>query len=136
MSDYIPLNECKKGYLYNIVSRNLTFGIYDGKGGFIGIREKFGSRYLFTEFHWDKDPSCGTVKPIKELGRLPEGIEVTEDLGTVDSKTGRKIIWKEKEYCWFYVDTDEQFKPIIVGGYASSVFNEPLFDYLNKFEKE
>ena len=54
-TDYIPLNECKKGFLYEIHSRNLDFGVFDGNDGFIGIREKFGKRYLFTEYHWETE---------------------------------------------------------------------------------
>src|SRR5579862_4499253 len=39
----------QQGAVYRIRSRNLTIGAYVGDGLFIGIREKFGSRYLDTE---------------------------------------------------------------------------------------
>lgn len=75
---YISLAECVVGHVYKIWSRNLRYGVYDGKEGFIGIRTKFGARYLFTEYHWDQGPPFGTVKPIEDLGMLPEGIPVQD----------------------------------------------------------
>jgi hypothetical protein len=41
------------------------------KKGFVGIREKFGERFLFVEYHWDTGPPFGTVKPLKCLERCP-----------------------------------------------------------------
>ena len=64
----IPLKDCKKGYFYRIRARNFQVGIFDGNTGFIGIREKFGDRYLVTEYHWDIGAPLGTVRPVKELG--------------------------------------------------------------------
>jgi len=76
--DYIAQDNCKQGYLYKINSRNLSYGVYDGKQGFIGIREKFGSKYLFTEYHYDQGAPYGTVFPEKELEKIPDGIELCE----------------------------------------------------------
>src|SRR6266498_5084797 len=67
-----------EGHLYRIGSRNLPYGVYDGRGGFIGIREKFGSLFLFTEYDWDKGPPFGTVTVREDLGPIPEGIEPVE----------------------------------------------------------
>lgn len=79
----IPKSECKHGYLYRIHSRNLILGVFNElTGGFIGLRSKFGDIYAFEEFHWDNGPPYGTVKPIEELEKLPEGIEVEESLGS------------------------------------------------------
>ncbi len=70
--EYIPLANCKHGYTYKINSRNLSFGVYDkDTQGFVGIRTKFGERYLFTEFHWDTGAPFGTVRPKKELEKCP-----------------------------------------------------------------
>jgi len=88
--DYMPLDQCKKGYLYKIDSRNLSYGVYDGKQGFIGIREKFGSKYLFTEFHYDQGAPYGTVFPEKELEQVPDRIEICEYL-TDPEKDGRPM---------------------------------------------
>lgn len=68
---YIPLDQCQKGGLYKISSRNLSFGVFDGNGGFIGIREKFGDEYLFTEYHWDTGAPYGTVHPLELLEMCP-----------------------------------------------------------------
>jgi hypothetical protein len=68
----IPLTECKHGYLYRISSRNLAFGVFnENSQGFVGIREKFGNRYLFTEFHWDTGAPFGTVHPKELLEECP-----------------------------------------------------------------
>lgn len=77
---YIALTDCVKGGIYLVHSRNLSFAVYNGNGGFIGIRSKFESEYLFTEYHWDQGPPFGTVMPQKLLGMLPDGIPVNENL--------------------------------------------------------
>lgn len=64
----ILLGKCKKGYFYRIKARNFQVGIFDGDTGFIGIREKFGTKFLDTEYHWDTGAPHGTACPIKELG--------------------------------------------------------------------
>lgn len=65
-----------KGNLYRIRSRNLPYGVYDGLGGFIGIRQKFGTTFLFAEYDWDDGPPFGTVVVLEDLG--PSGIEPVE----------------------------------------------------------
>ncbi len=74
----IPLSECIKGHVYKVKARNFEMGVFDGKTGFIGIRTKFGSRYLDTEYHWDSDDTHGTCQPLEDIGALPkgEGVEV------------------------------------------------------------
>ncbi len=80
---WIPLAECTVSMAYRLASRNLAVGMFDGAGGFIGIREKFGRRYLFTEYHWDTGEPFGTVRPMEALepysGALSE-----DDLGLFD----------------------------------------------------
>lgn len=56
----IPLDQCVRGRLYKIHCRNLRFGVFNGKDAFIGIRTKFGSRFLDEENHWDAE-SFATV---------------------------------------------------------------------------
>ena len=69
---YIPIGECKHGYLYRIACRNLIIGVYnEPQGGFVGIRTKFGSRFLFTEYHWDTGEPFGTVQPVEILEECP-----------------------------------------------------------------
>lgn len=65
---HIPVGDCVNGGFYLIDSRNFSFGVYNEENkGFIGIREKFGDEYLFTEYHWDTGPPCGTVCPKRFL---------------------------------------------------------------------
>jgi hypothetical protein len=46
------LAHLQKGKVYHLQSRNLSCGVWDGEKGFIGIRRKFGSRFLEKEIHW------------------------------------------------------------------------------------
>jgi hypothetical protein len=84
--NYIELHQCKKGYLYRISSRNLSIGAYDGKEGFVGIREKFGNRYLFTEYHYDQGAPFGTVFPLEEIGPLPDNLVICDWLTNPDTE--------------------------------------------------
>jgi hypothetical protein len=68
----ISLDQCEQRWLYHIYSRNLLLGIVDGHfGGFLGVREKFDSLFLFTESHRD----CGgTVTPIANWRACPRNL--------------------------------------------------------------
>ncbi len=69
---YISLSDCKHGWLYEIMSRNLTMGVFrKDRNGFVGIREKLGDVYLFVENHWDTGAPFGTVKPLKLVEQCP-----------------------------------------------------------------
>lgn len=71
----IAKDDLERGGIYEIRSRNLLVGAYNGDRGFIGIREKFGDEYLFTEY----GPEGGTVGVVKSLlGKVPEEIELRE----------------------------------------------------------
>ena len=79
METYIPLSECKDSCLYRIDARNFSLGVFsEASNGFVGIRVKFGRRYLFTEYHWDTGESFGTVKPIEVVEELPHDIVCEE----------------------------------------------------------
>lgn len=76
----IPLKECKHGYLYLIDCRNLELGVFNKEdNGFIGIRTKFGSRYLFTEYHWDTGAPFGTTNPLEEIEECVHPINDGDD---------------------------------------------------------
>jgi hypothetical protein len=75
---YIPLDQCIKGMVYRVESRNLSMGVFDGGHAFIGVRNKFGTRYLFGEHHYDDGPPNGTVEPLEELGMVPEEVNIDE----------------------------------------------------------
>ena len=139
--DRIKLEDCKHRRLYRIYSRNLSFGIFNEKAkGFIGIREKFGNLYLFTEYHWDTGPPFGTVHPKEELELLPEEIECRESFDTIDGKTDRPIKFdkprKDGGRGWVYTDTDEACPLTEDQKYQDvdpvSPTNKPLFDWLTK----
>lgn len=77
-----PKPTLERGHLYRIKSRNLPYGVFDGKSGFIGIREKFLELYLFTEYDYDDGPPFGTVRVLEDLG--PSGIEPIEGTWAAD----------------------------------------------------
>lgn len=71
----LKLEELKVRKVYEVDARNFSVGVWTGEF-FIGIRYKMGSTFLDREFHYDSDPHFGTVQPIKEIGEVPEGIEL------------------------------------------------------------
>lgn len=77
----IPLDQCKDRVFYRLHSRNLAFGVFDiSKGGFVGLREKFGNVYSFVEYHYDA-PAYATASPLEELPEeLPSQIYIGERL--------------------------------------------------------
>jgi hypothetical protein len=128
MNDTIRLTECKPRHVYRLRSRNLSVGVFDeDSNGFIGIREKFGSRYLDTEHHRDTGPPHGTATPYEELGAVPKGIEVREDEPAIDQETKRQVVIRRdrqnpKVGSWYYLDTGESFE---------GTPYRPLFDLLD-----
>lgn len=77
MSD---MSELENGRVYRIRSRNLMVGVWRAETkGFIGIRRKFGSEYLFEEYHHDNGPPFGTATVETALDVVvPEGMELSE----------------------------------------------------------
>ena len=64
---YLRIDQLDDGCLYLIHARNSHIGQWVAADcGFVILREKFGDRFLFTEYHWDKD-DCGTAKPLVKL---------------------------------------------------------------------
>lgn len=142
---WIPKEDCKERRLYRLSSRNLHLGVYDGKGGFVGIRCKFDSLYPFTEYHWDNGPPFGTAKPLEDLGiDLPGGIGLRENEPTVDERTGRLVGFDKTPLLlsqggnsaglrgWYFLDTNEPSQDIR----PRSAINKPLFDWLQAREAE
>ena len=80
IQNWIPLTECIDRKFYLIYARNFWYGVFSKEEkGFIGIRTKFGQRYLSTEYHWDTGEPHGTVKPYEILNiDLPENIALDE----------------------------------------------------------
>lgn len=124
---YIAMTNCVVGHLYRLRSRNLVIGVYDGRG-FIGIREKFGHKFLFMEYHWDQGAPYGTVHPIEDVGVLPEGIPVRVDLGCACKVTNKPVEYRT-DLGYFYIGTDEKI-PEYPASWAVTVPNKELFNYL------
>ncbi|HYM79098.1 MAG TPA: hypothetical protein VE377_24195 [Candidatus Dormibacteraeota bacterium] len=59
VSFVIPVNELVKGKVYRLNSRGLSCGVWNGEEGFVGIRTKFGNRFLDKEIHWDLSDHSG-----------------------------------------------------------------------------
>lgn len=70
----ILINECRDRILYRALGRNLSFAVFEfDTKKFWGIREKFGSRFLDAENHWDAE-NYPTLCPIEVVGQLPTDI--------------------------------------------------------------
>lgn len=83
--DYLKVNELRDGYLYRIAARNASCGIWTKRhGGFVISRNKFGSNYLFIEYHWDVCKWHGTVKPFNLLEKAPFNEGIFSDMWNVD----------------------------------------------------
>lgn len=76
----MSMDELENGRVYRIRSRNLMVGVWRAETkGFIGIRRKFGSEYLFEEYHYDNGPPFGTARVEMALDVVvPEGMELSE----------------------------------------------------------
>ncbi len=78
----IKLEQLQRGRVYRLQSRNLESGVWNGKDGFVGIRTKFGRRFLDMETHWDLSETFGTARAVEPLGAIPEPISLEVSLGT------------------------------------------------------
>ena len=71
-------NDLKVGSIYDIRCRNLLSGVWSGHR-FIGIRMKFGNRYLDAEVLADDQDGRGTVTEVLQyLGEIPSDIDPVE----------------------------------------------------------
>jgi len=64
--EFIPRELLLIGMPYELQSRNIRVGIWDGHE-FHGIREKFGSKFIDSEIHHDLDERHGTAKATRIL---------------------------------------------------------------------
>lgn len=114
MQQYIALEDCKDRFLYRLKSRNLSLGVFNKeRKGFVGIREKFGARYLATEYHYDTGAPFGTACPLEELEEIPAGLEAVEGFeGSIDGETKRLVAFDKtvvdgEKRGWYFIDTGE-----------------------------
>lgn len=135
MKEYIALDGCVHGGIYEIDSRNLSFGVFNSNcNGFIGIRHKFGHDYLFTEYHWDTGEPYGTVKPIKFMSQCPDNILISEELRYECAATGREIKFDLDTKHYKYVDDGSSMPKELYK--IRAIENKALFDLLKKIRSE
>ncbi len=133
--EYLPIDKCKRRYIYRLDSRNLAFGVFtpEKDNGFIGIRQKFDSRFLFTEYHWDNGPPHGTAKPLEEIGPVREvRIRLVENLPSLCRFCGERVEFKKATTTWSHIASDGK----CVGVFPIRPTNKPLFALLEEIEKE
>lgn len=143
----IPKDQCEVGRVYMALARSLEhhgrpypawsycFVACVEPGAFVGIRLKFGARFLFTEFHHDNGAPYGTVQPFKALDMLPDGMLLREGWAVEKLATGRevKFVGDQSTCHWVYAD-DETPVPDTSG--IIHVENRALFDYLDRLGRE
>lgn len=130
----IPLKECQHGYTYRIVSRNLSIGVFNKENsGFVGIREKFGDRYLFTEYHRDTGAPYGTVAPQEEIEKCPVD-DIRERFETICIECGGLVdfVKKNKDGTgdWGHTGDPGKCEKILQHGNFHSLRNNDLLVYL------
>jgi hypothetical protein len=152
LEKYLKVDELEDRGVYRIIARNIAVAVYRAdRHEFIGIRTKFGSRFLDGEYHWDPgkdgDGTYGTAQPTRKLEiQLPAGIPAEDYLGPMADEAGREVFFDEtpddngkgrKDYKpvrgWVYKDTGEVVPDGVKHGYKS---NKALFDFLENLEKD
>ena len=147
----LPLADCKDRKLYRVDARRQSFGVFKkATGGFLGLREKFGSVFVFEEFHWEASKIHGTVQPLEELPEdLPSDIVLAAGLDSICSKCG--VVCKFEKY----PNDEVRRMPTSNGGMLNLIGewkhqeltncvdvmpcgqpNEPLEQWLHKMEKK
>lgn len=111
------------GRVYRVKSRNLNFAVFNGHG-FIGIREKMGSRYLFTEYSTVRavEPTDKTIEPPMRLW---------ESYPTICLWCGERAEWN-KDTRWTHLREVEDCNE----ARGTSRTYGPLFQLLDELEEE
>ena len=124
----IAFSELKYGMIYKLQARNLSYGVFDGDG-FIGIRTKFGTRFLDKELEWTQSLYFGTAWAIEEV--IPVTDTPIKMTLYVECECCRKrIAYSEEKKDWFHEDGS------VICAQAShvAVQNEHLFELLESVE--
>lgn len=139
---FVPAEKLENGRVYKIKSRNLLVGVWNAEtGGFIGIREKFGDRYLFTEYLWTD--FSGTARAIAPTELTAGTIPLKESLGsfcqTCDEPVESVWAWneeKQRDLC----TGNRHLEPTdceAEGTYCAYMkMNRPLFDLMDDLDKK
>jgi hypothetical protein len=71
VEEYIKIPDLKDGYLYKIIARNASYGIWmPDEKSFLISRWKFNENFLFEENHYDCE-DFATAQPIEEVEKSP-----------------------------------------------------------------
>jgi hypothetical protein len=127
--DFIPFENLVVGRVYELHARNLRIGVWTGEN-FIGIREKFHSRFL------DASEIPGrTAWALREVGEVPEWIPRRVSLGTVCADCHKRVEWTgpPSPAPWRHVNPEDEVN--CDEARATSVPNRELFDALEAFER-
>lgn len=151
MSMYVTSPETEPDKLderrvYRFKARNFFLGVWNGRRddlcGFIGVRTKFDSVYLFTEYHCTTGGSVGTVHQIEATEHyVPDDIEIRENFDTCCRVCKGAIKWvpdqpeKETPGRWFHEDPEVQVDHDAHGN-AFSPMNVALLDFLKPLVEE
>ena len=67
----IKLPDLQDRKVYRLLARNIKIGVWNADyQEFLGIRTKFGHRYIDSENHWDA-PAFATACPMEVIAELP-----------------------------------------------------------------
>lgn len=129
---YLNRDELEEGRVYLLHSRNLTLGVWrPEKNDFVGIRLKFDSRFLDSEYYER------TAFPTAALNMcVPDEIPLVERNQTIDTITGRPVDFDTPVANggrgWFFLDGEGEANQEIR---ALSPTNKLLFEFLDRIEK-
>lgn len=93
----IKIEDLKDRWLYQVRARSFQIAVWDAKEQhFVGIRTKFGNRYLDSENHWDAKEFASCC-PMQEICELPPEIPNGDQGHYGDKALFAWLISKEKE---------------------------------------
>lgn len=73
MEDFIRLDDVKHGHIYHVRGRNISVGAWNATEKlFVGIRVKFGSKFLDEELGAEPGVTVGTALAIAEIGAVSD----------------------------------------------------------------
>jgi len=142
----IKLEQLQRGEVYRLRSRNLESGVWNGKDGFVGIRSKFGQRFLDMEIHWDLSETFGTAQALEPLGSIPDSISLDISLGTECGNCHQPVNYvkcqeqqKEATGDWLHIDGSPNCRVPEQGNtnrraIPVAISNDALFAELQKYD--
>ncbi len=133
----IPLASLIHKRIYRIHSRNLVVGVWNkDTNGFVGIRNKFGSEYLFTEYEYDTNDKYGTAWAIELVEEeIPDNVPLMESLGARSGTRWVKFTTPVSSggRGWVYTDDDST---VNTNGSIVYVPNAELFNILKPYHEK